>query len=266
MKVVVTRPEPDAAPWVQALRERDHDVLPLPLMVIAGPRHIQPLQQAWQHLGDYHAVMFVSGNAVRHFFAAAPSHTSTSMALWPTTIRAWATGPGTRRALLAQKLSPSQVDAPDATVGQFDSEALWLQVGSGVAPGQRVLIVRGTDETAPDAANSAGVGRDWLTRQLIHSGAQVDTVVSYQRQPPRWNPHQQAQARQAATDGSVWLLSSSEAVGHLVQALPQQSWHSALALATHPRIAQAATQAGFGVVWESRPALAEVIASIESKV
>ncbi|MGE3348297.1 MAG: uroporphyrinogen-III synthase, partial [Ramlibacter sp.] len=38
----------------------------------------------------------------------------------------------------------------------------------------------------------------------------------------------------------------------------------ARAVATHPRIAQAAREAGFGVVCESRPALADVVASIES--
>jgi uroporphyrinogen-III synthase len=60
------------------------------------------------------------------------------------------------------------------------------------------------------------------------------------------------------------LFSSSEAIGNLVQAVPQQSWKQAKALATHPRIAQAARKAGFAVVCESRPTLADVVASIES--
>jgi uroporphyrinogen-III synthase len=62
----------------------------------------------------------------------------------------------------------------------------------------------------------------------------------------------------------VWLFSSSEAVANLRALLPDQSWQQARAVATHPRIAQAARDAGFAVVCESRPALADVVASIES--
>jgi uroporphyrinogen-III synthase len=46
--------------------------------------------------------------------------------------------------------------------------------------------------------------------------------------------------------------------------LPAQTWESARAVTTHPRIAKAARSAGFGVVWESRPTLDAVVASIES--
>ena len=65
---------------------------------------------------------------------------------------------------------------------------------------------------------------------------------------------------EAATDGSVWLFSSSEAVGHL----PAADWSQARAVATHPRIAEAVRAAGWGVVVESRPALTDILASIES--
>jgi uroporphyrinogen-III synthase len=61
----------------------------------------------------------------------------------------------------------------------------------------------------------------------------------------------------------VWLFSSSEAVENLRKVSDSQ-WSKALAIATHPRIAQAAKDAGFGVVYESRPLLADVAASIES--
>jgi uroporphyrinogen-III synthase len=70
--------------------------------------------------------------------------------------------------------------------------------------------------------------------------------------------------RDAAVDGSVWLFSSSEAIGNLVAACAGQSWSRAKAVVTHARIAQAARQAGFSVVCESRPTLAALMASIES--
>ena len=61
-------------------------------------------------------------------------------------------------------------------------------------------------------------------------------------------------AEDAARDGLL----------HLHAQLPAQDWRAARAVATHPRIAQAATDTGFGVVCLSRPALPEVVASIES--
>jgi len=92
----------------------------------------------------------------------------------------------------------------------------------------------------------------------------VDFVVAYQRAAPVWGPAERALATQAASDGSLWLFSSAEAVGHLSSLLPGQSWAQARALATHARIAQAARDLGFATVRESRPTLVDVLASIES--
>jgi uroporphyrinogen-III synthase len=92
----------------------------------------------------------------------------------------------------------------------------------------------------------------------------VDFVVSYQRARPRLDAAQLQLAREAAADGSVWLFSSSEALANLLANLPGQDWHAARAVATHHRIAAAAQQAGFGTVLESRPALADIRASMES--
>jgi uroporphyrinogen-III synthase len=110
-------------------------------------------------------------------------------------------------------------------------------------------------------------GRPWLADQLTAAGVQVDIVVSYQRSTPVFDASELSLMAQAATDQSVWLLSSSEAVANLqtVSGLASGlNWSNARAIATHPRIAQAARDAGFGVVYESRPLLADVVASIES--
>jgi uroporphyrinogen-III synthase len=102
---------------------------------------------------------------------------------------------------------------------------------------------------------------------LTAAGVQVDMVVSYQRNVPDFDVAELALMRQASTDQSIWLLSSSEAVANLKTIL-DLNWPNAKAIAkaiaTHPRIAQAARDAGFGVVYESRPLLADVVASIES--
>lgn len=92
----------------------------------------------------------------------------------------------------------------------------------------------------------------------------MDFVVAYERAAPRLSAAEQRLAQAGAHDGSLWLFSSSEAVGHLRQLLPGQGWQHARALTTHPRIAQAAHAAGFGQVHHCKPALEAVVASIKS--
>jgi uroporphyrinogen-III synthase len=253
MRVIVTRPECEARRWTAHLRSTGFDVLELPLIAILPAPRTAELAAAWSRLGSHRAVMFVSANAVRHFFAEAPGEP-----IWPLATRAWATGPGTRQALLDAGVDAELVDAPPMHALQFDSETLWQQVALQVAPGQRVLIVRGAD------AGHDGGGRDWLAARLLAAGAQVEAVVAYLRAAPAFGAHETAQARQAAGGGGVWLFNSSQAIAHLQQLVPGQNWSQAQAVATHPRIAQAARQAGFGVVCESRPTEEAVTAALES--
>ncbi len=260
MHVIVTRPQREAQDWVQALQQAGHTAQALPLIAIGPAPDAAAVRQAWQRLAQYQGVMFVSANAVAGFFAARPAGVgSFADAAVPT--RAWATGPGTTQALLRAGVPASHIDAPAADAAQFDSEALWQLIGPHIRPGARVLIVRGGDAAG---GNTEGVGRDWFARQVMQAGGSVDFVASYQRQAPQLDAVQLELARQAAGDGTVWLFSSSEAVHNLRACLPQQSWARARAVATHARIAQAARAAGFAVVRESRPALADIRASIES--
>lgn len=253
MRVIVTRPASEAGRWVDALRARGFDALSLPLMDIAPVVDPAALQAAWRELARRRAVMFVSGNAVRHFFARKPPATA-----WPESTRAWATGPGTREALLEAGADAAFIDVPPPSAAQFDSETLWAQVAAQVRPGDSVLIVRGGD------TEGASSGRDWLAERLEAARARVDFVVAYRRQAPRFGESQVQQAMDAAAAGDVWLFSSSQAIAHLRVALPRQDWSGARAIATHPRIADAAREAGFGVVCESRPAVDAVAAALES--
>lgn len=261
MRVVVTRPQRETDRWVHDLSARGLDAVALPLIDIGPASDREPVHRAWRSLPGCAAAMFVSGNAVEQFFASKPPEVHVDWASSATKIRAWATGPGTRNALLSAGVDAGRIDAPDAAAGQFDSEALWAVVGGSVVPGQRVLIVRG-GTVAGGPAELAG--RDWLARTLAAAGAQVDEVLAYERRAPVWTPAQRALAQLAASDGSVWLLSSSEAVANLAAVLPGQTWNDAVCVATHPRIAQAARDAGFGTVLASRPTLDDVVASIES--
>lgn len=269
MKVIVTRPRREADTWVKQLRGLQLDAVALPLIHIGPPKDASGVVRAWQSLHQYGALMFVSSNAVRYFYQSNEHLAGVKYAYDAIKYRAWATGPGTCEALLAASVPAEAIDAPAADAKQFDSEALWSRVQSQVKAGDKVLIVRGCSvdpqdaEKAENAESGVMNGRPWLADQLTAAGVQVDFVVSYQRSAPVFDVVEQALMAQARADGSIWLLSSSEAVANLTSAT-SMDWSLARAVATHPRIAQAAREAGFGVVYESRPLLADVAASIES--
>jgi uroporphyrinogen-III synthase len=263
VRVIVTRPERDATGWVQALQAHGLQAEALPLIEIAALPESPALQQAWREISAYSALMFVSGNAVDGFFASnqAAALVQSAQAA-PDSIanpapRLLAPGPGTVAALRRAGVPEALIDAPAADAGQFDSEALWAVVGQRPWQGRRVLIVRGQGAGQDQAG---GVGRDWLAQQFVAAGARVEVVAVYQRRAPVFTASQRQRIEAATHDGSVWLLSSSEALAHL----PAGDWSRARAVATHPRIAEAARAAGWGVVVQSRPEIADIVGSIES--
>jgi len=250
-RVLVTRPAREAVRWVDALRSRGFDALPLPLLETVALEDPASLRSVAERIAHYDALMFVSAAAVQHFFSAAPTG-------FVAGTRFWATGPGTAGALRAEGVPDALIDMPGLDAPQFDSEALWRVVHSQVGAKTRVLIVRGGDELG------RAEGREWLADQVQAAGAQHDTVVAYRRRPAIWTDVQRGIAQAAACDGSVWLFSSSRAVANLLELLPQAHWACAMAVATHARIAHAATQAGFGMVLTSNADVDALCASIES--
>lgn len=265
-RLIVTRPAPEAQAWVDALRTEGWPAQALPLIEIAPPAAEvdQATLRHWRaHWMQADAILFVSGAAVTHFFAD-----GVAPARQPLRTRFWAPGPGTAR-LLAQAIAPlglgaAQIDAPPADAAQFDSEHLWPVVASQVGPGRQVLIVRGTSAQGSAEAGVAGTGRDWLIRQCTAAGAQVQGCVAYARRAPALSATDRALIDAAATAHSVWLFSSSEALLPLQNLRPAPVWGLASALVTHPRIAAAAGQAGFGQICQTRPALADVVRALES--
>ncbi len=257
-RVLVTRPAAEAKAWVTGLRALGIDALAFPLIEILPVADPGPVRAAWRAFDRYAAVMFVSPSAVAGFFDKKTALSSVNWSLDAIKTKAWSPGPGTSRALRAAGWPAACIDAPALESAQFDSEALWARVGPQVRAGQHVLIVRGGD------AAGRGAGRDWLAARLAAAGAVVEEVVAYRRRAPVLDEARQALAHQAAADGSVWLFSSSEAVRTLVGQLGGQDLRATRALATHPRIAEAARRAGLGVVWESRPTVDAVAASIKS--
>jgi uroporphyrinogen-III synthase len=247
LTLLVTRPAPQVHDWVERLRTAGLDALPLPLLAIDAVSDRRELQAAWESLPHLHLAMFVSPNAVAQFFAARPPRLA-----WPEPLRAAATGPGTVAALVQQGVPERLCVAPQRP--PFDSSALWSCLAGEPWKGREVLIVRGDG------------GRDELAQHLRRAGAMLRIVQAYARRAPRWTDAERALAAtaQAAPQAHLWLISSAEAVAHLTALLPGVSWAGATALATHPRIGQAARAVGFGHVIEAQPTLEGLLAAVRA--
>ena len=252
MRVIVTRPAAQATPWVQSLEQHGITAQALPLMQIAPALDAAAVTDAWKQLIEARLVIFVSANAVEHFFALRPHG-----AAWPAGTQAASPGPGTTRALQAAGVSTPQIVEPAADSPQFDSEALWQILRTQNWQGAAVQVVRGDG------------GRDWLADTLREHGAQVSFVAAYRRTAPILDAAAQSllSAALARPADHLWFFSSSESIDHLVMHLGRSAAAlpaGAKALATHPRIASRAQDAGFAPVWQSLPTLASVVACIQS--
>ncbi len=254
MRLIVTRPAAQAGGWVQTLNALGVHAVALPLIEIAALDDPHTLHAAWGQLPGCALAMFVSANAVQHFLAAAPPGTR-----WPGGVLAGSTGPGTTAALRAGGVPPGAIVEPAADAQAFDSEALWLQLSQRPWDGRQVQVVRGEG------------GRDWLAEQLRAHGAQVQFVTAYRRLPPVLDTAAAGllQSALAAPDHHVWHFSSSEAIGHLLHLAqaqqPAPAWGRSIAVATHPRIAQTAVDAGFGQVHRVGPSPAELAAWLQAQ-
>jgi uroporphyrinogen-III synthase len=321
LRVLVTRPQKQAEPWVARLRRAGVEAVALPLIGIAPMADAAPLQGAWAGLAAYRLVVFVSPNAVQYAFAQRPAGQ-----VWPPGTLAGAPGPGTARALREVGVPPAQVIAPPDDAPRHDSEALWAELAAhGPWADVSALIVRGLSEdaaqarpgpegpvqsnepgsddeatgdvearqrgshagehhdklhgnghghgtaahegllaagaTSPDDERErSGSGREWLAETLRAEGVRVQFVVAYRRGAPTLDAAQRAcwQAAWADPGGHLWLLSSSEALDHL-RALGAPDLAASQALATHPRIAARARDAGFGRVLDGGASVASVV-------
>jgi uroporphyrinogen-III synthase len=248
VRVIVTRPQPQAAQWVAQLSSLGQPAAALPLLGIADAADPAAVTAAWQRLPGCALAMFVSPSAVERFMAHRPAGLA-----WPSGVLAGSTGPGTQAALLAAGVPAAAIVTPPVAAGRFDSEALWAELDQrGGWTGAQALIVRGEG------------GRDWLAGTLAQHGAQVHFVEAYRRTAPVPDADGRALLReaQAAPAAHAWLFSSSEAARHLPALAPGADWSAGWALATHERIAEAARTLGFGRVERVDPSPAAVSAHI----
>jgi uroporphyrinogen-III synthase len=125
MHLIVTRPLAQAGPWVHALQQLGLQASALPLIAIEPLADLGEVQSAWRALPQTALVIFVSANAVQHFFLARPPLAGSSDAPgWPAGVLAGATGPGTAAALRACGVATELIVQPAADAPSLDSEAL----------------------------------------------------------------------------------------------------------------------------------------------
>jgi uroporphyrinogen-III synthase len=256
VRVLVTRPEAQAAAWVARLAASGIAAAALPLIDIAAPADTVAVTAAWERILQPDAghalrlVVFVSPNAAERFWALRPTG-----ATWPAATLAGSPGPGTTDTLRQLGVPPEAIAEPAHDAPQFDSESLWETLRAHDWSGAQVLVVRGE-----------GGGREWLADALRRHGARVAMLSAYRRVPPDLS----AVGREllclalAAPADTLWLFSSSEAVANLQLLVPGSDWSRGRAVASHPRIAGAARRLGFGAVTDARPGFDEMVACIQS--
>lgn len=239
-----------------ALRAAGFEAHALPLIEIAAAPDAELVRQAWAAVPGCALVMFVSAHAVHGFFE--PVRGEAPPAAWPAGTLAGSTGAGTTAALRSAGVPAGCVVEPPAG-SRADSEGLWQALRERDWRGAQVLVVRGEQ------------GRDWLAETLTAAGATVRFVAAYARRAPAFDAADQAllAAAQAQPAAHAWVFSSAESVQHLRALAPGAAWGASLAVATHPRIARAAREAGFGRVQEAAgaqvPAVLAALARLQSE-
>ncbi|MBN8777354.1 uroporphyrinogen-III synthase [Thiomonas arsenitoxydans] len=239
--------------------------LAIPVSPTAVAAVFAALRQPWPARCAIGVVGEGSLRAVRRALTAQPDD-----APWPRLIAPGAAPPGHGFAQPAPRGGQENLGRPcvslrgDEPGGEGDSEALWNALQLAFAPGpvasfpwagRHALIFRG------------GPGRDLLQRKLEAAGAKVKVIEAYSRLAPEYNAQTAALLQSALGSGGWWLFSSTEAVHNLQRLLEPAGLDAAVlhpqrALAIHPRIASALSEAGFGRVELTRAPLEEVLSTL----
>ncbi len=168
MRILITRPEPDASIDAEHYRAEGHSVTVLPLLNIVSSTSSSSLLPAGE-VSLLSSYIFISKNAVRYL---------------PTSLRekikqVFAVGPSTAQLLQAQGFQ--NILAPSTHEG---SEALLALSELQNIKGQSFVIVRGTK------------GRELLADTLCARGASVHYLPVYTVDPVELTPAQLIQLRQ----------------------------------------------------------------------
>jgi uroporphyrinogen III methyltransferase / synthase len=219
-RVAVTRPAEEEDGLAPLLTAAGAAPLVLPLVAIAAPPDVHPLQAAVAALDSYDWVVFTSANAVRALTNAGGGATPVA--------RVAAVGPATAQAV--RDLLGWRVDVvPGRHMG---GEIVAAMQAAGLGGGQRVLWPR------------AEAAREELPRDLRAAGANVDDPVAYRTVALHGNAQRLADEIRRGTVDAV-ILTSPSAADCLAAASPQLD--RVVLCAIGPTTADAARRHGLSV-------------------
>lgn len=224
--VVVTRPAGTACALRAAIRRNGGVALALPGLALRAADDAAAAAKALRAARDADGWIFVSPAAVRFAFRLLPALRIGRRAA------VFGVGAGTLRALARHGIRGV---APDT---RSDSEGLLALPQFAAVKGRRFVLV------------GAPGGRDLIAPTLRARGARVEPVHVYARGRPRLTRRHFSALAEAA-DPVVTLLSSGEALAHLVALLPPpalERLRRASLVVSSARLAAAAGRHGFGDV------------------
>ncbi len=221
--VVITRPLAQAASLAQRVRSLGREVVVLPLLDIAalpegGELH-QQLQQQLAKLDQFALVAFVSPNALQYCFAEMVRMQLT----WPASTPIAVMGEGSRQILAHLPSNGAKVYFPQDTQ-RTDSETLLQALDLSQLRGKSALIVRGQ------------TGRELLGDALRAEGVEVVQVAAYQRLGAQLDAAMQAKLSEMLAAQHDWLITSSEALRHLLEILQKMQESAADFSAVYAKI------------------------------
>lgn len=223
--ILITRPARQAGAFAEKIAVLGGKPIIFPAMVILPPSDPAPVARAHARLADYDYAIFVSANAVEY---GVPDPRS-----WPSTLIAFAPGPGTADALAAVGIGAIRIPATT-----FDSEGLLDLPELAAASGKRIVIFRGEN------------GREFLGEALAALGAQVDHVSCYRRAKPESGAAGLDEAFRKGQVDAVTVTSSEglDNLWALCDVATRAAWRRCPTFVPHPRIAARASELGLHVV------------------
>lgn len=227
--VVVTRPAGTSAALMRRLRGLGAHALSMPGLSLQPSAHdARAVRKA-----AFEDWIFTSPAAVRFGAALLPPRRQRGR------LRAYAVGEGTARALARHGIA--------ATIprDRADSEGLLALPDLKSVRGRRIALV------------GAPGGRDLIAPTLRRRGAKVEAVHVYRRVPPRLT-RRHFDALAVARDPLITLVSSGEALTHLVALLPPPALarlRSQILIVSSARLAALAREHAFAEIALARSAL-----------
>ncbi len=159
-RVLVTRPREQAAELVDRLEAAGAEAIEAPMIRIAPPEDLGPLDDACAHARSFDWMVFSSANAVDSFINRLLAGANDLRALG--SVKLCAVGPATAERLAAHGLKV------DLTPAEYRAESLLNAIAeTGDVRGLRILLPR------------ADIGREILADDLRKQGAEVTEVVAY---------------------------------------------------------------------------------------